>query len=144
MTTIYEEHQEIRHHPMGERRTVVQEAAPSTRTVIVSRVVQLVWFVTAVIGLLLGTRLVLRMIGANAGADFAELIYRLSQPLVAPFLGMVADTELSPGYFLEWSTLIGLIIYVIVGALLAWLIRVLFAGPRAQRTIRTVKRDIQA
>jgi uncharacterized integral membrane protein len=144
MTTLYEERQEIQHYPMGEQRTIVQESAPSTRTVIVSRVIQFVWFVTAVIGLLLSIRLVLRMINANTAADFAAFVYSLSQPLVAPFLGIVADLELSPGYYLEWSTLIALVIYILAGALLTWLIRVIFAGPRARRTVRTVRRDVQS
>jgi uncharacterized protein YggT (Ycf19 family) len=69
------------------------------------------------IEVLLAIRFVLRLFGANAQAGFAQLIYGVTAPLVAPFQGLFGTVQ-SDGSVLESATVVALIVY----ALVAWLI----------------------
>jgi len=66
---------------------------------------------------LLAIRFVLRLLGANAQAGFAQLIYGVTGPLVAPFQGLFGTVQ-SDASVLESSTVVALLIY----ALVAWLV----------------------
>lgn len=66
---------------------------------------------------LLVIRFVLRALGANAQAGFAQLIYGVTGPFVAPFQGLFGTVQ-SDASVLESSTLVAIIVY----ALVAWLI----------------------
>jgi uncharacterized protein YggT (Ycf19 family) len=56
-------------------------------------------------------------LGANPSAGFAEFIYGVTAPLVAPFVGLFGNPAYQ-GSVLELSSIVALIVY----ALLAWLI----------------------
>ena len=66
---------------------------------------------------LLVIRFVLRALGANAQAGFAQLIYGLTGPLVGPFQGLFGTVQ-SDASVLESSTAVAIVVY----ALVAWLI----------------------
>jgi hypothetical protein len=75
--------------------------------------------VFGVILTLLALRLVLRLLGADPDSGLVDFVYRTSQPLVAPFFGVFdAQAELS-GSGLEVATLIALLVYGLIGGLLA-------------------------
>jgi YggT family protein len=87
-------------------------------------------------GLLL-IRFVLKALGANAEAGFAQLIYGITGPFVAPFLGLFGTPQAANGATLELHTLIGLVIYALVAWLLArgaWLV---FGEGRSASVART-------
>ncbi len=76
---------------------------------------------------LLALRFVLRLLGANPANGFANFVYSLSQPLVAPFFGLFnSPLQLDIAGF-ELATLIALLVYGLVAGILA---QVLFAGRR--------------
>src|SRR5690349_9875346 len=52
------------------------------------RLVQAIYLVFGVIEALIVIRIVLRALGANPQAGFAQFIYALTAPLVAPFAGL--------------------------------------------------------
>jgi len=81
------------------------------------RVSQLVYWVFGVIEGLIAIRIVLKMLGANAAAGFAEFIYGITGPLIAPFVGLFGNPT-SQGSVLELSAIVALIVY----ALVAWVI----------------------
>lgn len=89
----------------------------ANKRVAADRVIQLVYLVFGLIEALIAIRFVLKALGANAGAGFAEFIYGLTGPLVAPFYGLFGNPA-SQGSVLEVHSLVALIVY----ALLAWLI----------------------
>src|SRR5207248_659392 len=67
---------------------------------------------------------VLKALGANAEAGFAQLMYGVTGPLVAPFRGLFDTPQAASGAVLEMHTLIALVIYAMVAWLLmraAWL-----------------------
>jgi uncharacterized membrane protein len=89
----------------------------ANKRVAASRVIQLVYLIFGLIEGLIAVRFVLKALGANATAGFAEFIYGITGPLVAPFYGLFGNPA-SQGSVLEVHSIVALIVY----ALLAWLI----------------------
>lgn len=89
---------------------------PTERNHGVSKVAQIVWFITGVIVAVLGLRIVLAMIGANLANPFASFIYSLTDPFVSPFRGLLQIGEFQAGVArFELETLIAAIIYLLIG-----------------------------
>jgi hypothetical protein len=99
-------------------RTAVTAYDPyATRRHSAWRLVQAIYLVFGIVEALIAIRLVLHALGANAGAGFAQLVYGLSAPLVAPFAGLFGNPQAGTSV-LELHSIVALIVY----ALLAWLI----------------------
>src|SRR5919197_5617595 len=79
------------------------------------RVVQAIWLLFGVIEGLIVIRFVLKALGANPAAGFAQFIYGITAPLVAPFVGLFGNPSAN-GSVLELQSIIAMIVY----ALLAW------------------------
>jgi len=82
---------------------------------------QFIWFMTAVLEILLALRILLKLVAANPNNAFATFVYNSSSLFLGPFQGL-ASAPSAEGMVLEISTLIGMLVY----ALLAWLIIRLF------------------
>jgi hypothetical protein len=87
------------------------------RRVLAYRATQLVYWIFGLIEGLIAIRFVLKALGANASAGFAQFIYGVTAPLVAPFQGLFGNPS-AQGSVLEFNSIVALIVY----ALLAWLI----------------------
>ena len=85
----------------------------------------------------LGLRFGLKLIAANAAAGFADFIYGITQPFVAPFQALVG-TPTSGGTVLEVTTLIAMAVYALGVWILLQLIAILFARPSARTVSRSV------
>ena len=85
----------------------------------------LVYAVFGFIELLLGLRFILLLLGANAASPFVSWIYSWSGPFSAPFAGIFGQhiTTAGPGVVtqgvFDWTTLIALVIYALIGGVLA-------------------------
>jgi hypothetical protein len=81
---------------------------------------RVIWTIAGIILILLAFRFVLSLLGANRDAGFAQFIYGLSYPLVAPFFGLFRyDTASFAGNStFEVYTLFAMAVY----AVLAWII----------------------
>ena len=89
-----------------------------------SRLVQAIYLIFGIIEALIAIRIVLRALGANPQAGFAQLIYGLTGPLVAPFAGLFGNPQ-AGGSVLELHSIVALIVYALVAwvvAKLAWLL----------------------
>jgi len=89
------------------------------------KLTQGIYLIFGLIEALLLIRFVLKALAANAEAGFAQFIYGLTGPLVAPFLGLFSTPQTGGGATLELYTLIALVIYALVAWLLAkgaWLV----------------------
>lgn len=83
--------------------------------------------ISAVVGLiiaLIGLRFLFRLLGANPANGFVNFIYDVTTPLVAPFAGIfgqsatvVGDGAVVRSVF-DWTALVALIVYGILGAVL--------------------------
>jgi hypothetical protein len=81
------------------------------------RLTQLIYWIFGLIEGLILIRFVLKALGANPNAGFAEFIYGITYPLVAPFVGLFGNPS-AQGSVLELHSIVALIVY----ALLAWLL----------------------
>jgi uncharacterized membrane protein len=101
------------------------------------KITRAIYLIFGVIEALLVIRFVLKALGANAEASFAQLVYGVTGPLVAPFLGLFGTPQAASGAVLEVHTLIALVIYALVAWLLvrgAWLA---FGEARSASVART-------
>jgi hypothetical protein len=87
------------------------------RRTAIYRVWQVIWLVLGIVEGLIAIRFVLRLLGANPDAGFAQLIYGLTEPLVAPFVGLFGTPRFQGSAF-EFTSLVAMMVY----ALLAWVI----------------------
>lgn len=88
------------------------------------KITRAIYLIFGLIEALLAIRFVLKALGANAEAGFAQLVYGVTEPLVAPFRGLFGTPQAPSGAVLEVHTLIALVIYAVVVWLLvrgAWL-----------------------
>ena len=102
-----------------------------------TKLVRAIYLIFGLIEAVLLIRFVLKALGANAEAGFAQLIYGMTGPLVAPFLGLFGTPQAASGATLELHTLIALVIYALVAWLLArgaWLV---FGEGRSASVART-------
>ena len=77
------------------------------------RASQVVWFITGIIEILLGFRILLKFIGANPASAFTQTIYFLSDPFALPFSGIVKST-ISGFSVMEWSSFVAMAVYAVV------------------------------
>lgn len=77
------------------------------------RLYQVIWYILAVIEVLLAFRVALKALGANSISMFVSLIYALSAPFAIPFLG-IFPTSASGSMVFEWSTIIAAIVYALI------------------------------
>ena len=82
------------------------------------KITRAIYLIFGLIEALLAIRFVLKALGANAEAGFAQLVYGVTGPLIAPFRGLFGTPQTASGAVLEVHTLIALVIYVLV----AWLV----------------------
>ena len=83
--------------------------------------VQIVWYILALLEVLLAFRFVLKMAGANPSAGFSSFIYSLTYPFAQPFISVFRTTYVGGNVF-EWTTLLAMAVYLLV----AWGITQLF------------------
>jgi len=136
--------------PLEERRDVYQErvsgpagdqvvrservSVPSPaaqRTAGVERARQVIYFIFGVVEVLLAMRFVLLLLGANPDSPFVSLIYGLSGIFVLPFQGIFGEPRFD-GSVLEWSSLVGIVVYLLIAYGLARLVELVAAPPRTR------------
>lgn len=79
---------------------------------VIFRASHIVWYIAGVIEVLLGFRILLKLIGASPASAFTQIIYSFSDPFALPFSGIVRITV--SGYsVMEWSTLIAMAVYAV-------------------------------
>ena len=89
---------------------------------ITSFLIYLIDFVLALVELLIGMRILLKLFAANESAPFVSWIYATSHSVVSPFLGMFPAPVLEGGVIVEFSSIFALIVYAILGFLLVNLV----------------------
>ena len=103
--------------------------APIGPALVVAKVNQILWFVCAVLEILLLLRVVLLLVGANPRAPFAAFIYGVTQPLLWPFLGLLPSPGARGGSVLEMGALVAMLIYFLLFWLVTQLLRLLVSRP---------------
>ena len=88
---------------------IIDRSSPSF---IASRVI---WTLVGVVNTILGLRVLLKIIAANPGAGFTDLVYSVSAVLLSPFANIVRSSRLDNGGIIEWSSLIAMLVYYLIG-----------------------------
>lgn len=110
-------------------RVTVDYAAE--RQAALNRAGQLIGFVFGLIVALIGIRVLLRLIAANPDNPFAQFIYGITGPLVAPFITLTG-TPTFEGAALEIPSLIAMLIYALLGWALVKLLWLIFYRPSSR------------
>ncbi len=98
-----------------------------------ARLVQAIYLIFGIIEALILIRIVLRALGANPNAGFAQLIYGLTAPLVAPFAGLFGNPQ-AGGSVLELHSIVALVVYALIAWVLAKLVWLVFGESRSAVT----------
>lgn len=114
-----------------ERGPVEPVAATTSETDVVSRfsparrAYETVYLIFAIIVGAIVIRVLLKLLGANTAVAFTHFMYNVTDPLLAPFRGIL-PTFVSGTTVFEASALIAILIYGLVGIALARLISIMF------------------
>jgi uncharacterized protein YggT (Ycf19 family) len=82
-------------------------------------------FVIGIIELLLTFRLIFKFLVVNTGTPFVAWLYRVTEPLAAPFAKILPNWKIS-GFVVDFATVAAIIVF----ALAASLLLMLFPYPR--------------
>lgn len=111
-----------------ETRTSQQEPGREGR-IATFKATQLIWLLLGFLEAVLALRFFFKLIGANPENTFATFLYGLTNLFVAPFASLTGAPS-AGGMVFEFSTLIAMIVYALLGWALERLVYVLFYRPR--------------
>lgn len=107
-------------------RETVETEREVDRSRSLARVSQVVDFIFYAVYALLAVRLLLALLAARSSAGFVQFIRGVTDPLYAPFRGIVGSPSLEGGYTLALPIVIAIIVYALLHAGINALLR-LFA-----------------
>lgn len=87
-----------------------------------------IWFIVAVIEVLILIRFILLLFGARTGVPFVDFWYTLTAPLIYPFAGMFGNLDTYNQYTgmrLELESLVAMLVYGLIGYLVVLAVRLL-------------------
>lgn len=85
---------------------------------------RIIWFIGGLLVVLLSLRVLLSLLGANRENGFADLIYGITYPFVAPFFGLFGySVEYGVSRF-EIETVVAILVYLGITAAVAWLVTI--------------------
>lgn len=108
--------------PMGSATSdseVVSRFSPARRAY------ETIYLIFAVIVGAIVIRVILKVLGASTGVAFTHFMYNVTDPLLAPFRGIL-PTFVSGTTVFESSALIAILIYGLIGIALARLVAIMF------------------
>lgn len=114
-----------------ESRYTDTPAEPAAQTEVVSRwsparrAFDVAYLIFAVISVLILIRVVLKVLGANTAVPFTGFVYGITDFLLAPFRGLLPVYASGHSVFEAWAV-IGLIVYALVGYVIARLVAIMF------------------
>jgi YggT family protein len=129
----------VSQQPGAEQRQVVTEDVNAGQRQTLQWVTALIGFLFTVLEGLIGLRVVLKFIDANPKNAFASFVYNVTGLFVAPFNSLMGNPA-SGGNVLEITSLVALIVYALIAAVLIRLVWLLFYHPSA-KTVTTYERD---
>jgi YggT family protein len=113
-----------------------QKEPERERRIFTFKATQLVWLFLGILEALLALRFGLKLIGANPDSPIAVFIYGVTNLFLLPFAGLTG-TPAAGGMVLEFSTVIAMVVYALIGWALERIIWVIFYRPRGPVTQTT-------
>jgi uncharacterized protein YggT (Ycf19 family) len=137
-------------HPTRDAAVVsdraVTSASPGGASVarrLMTSLALLVGVAAAAVTTLIGFRLAFLMTEANAANSFVNFIYDVTDPLVEPFQGIIANDTLNNGGILEPASIIAIAVYLLAAVFLIAVILVAASGmgPDRNTVVTTRSRE---
>ena len=113
-----------------------QKEPERERRIFSFKVTQLVWLFLGILEALLTLRFILKLIAANPASPIAVAIYGFTSFFLLPFAGLVG-TPAAGGMVLEFTTLIAMLVYALIGWGIERILWVIFYRPRGPVTETT-------
>ena len=105
----------------------------STSVSSADRIALVVYVLFGILGGMIAIRILLKLFAANPDAGFSAFVYNITGPFLAPFLNVFATPSTHNSIF-EFSSLLGLVIYMLIG----WgIVRLIQAFGQRQTTTLT-------
>ena len=111
----------------------------AARLVQIVRIQQIIFLLFGIVQGLLGIRFVLGLLGANPAAGFAQLIYKSTDPFLAPFAGLFGQPSYE-GMVFDWNALVAILVYALLSGLLAKLVAFVMGTTQRDRYVSTTSR----
>lgn len=105
----------------GDDRHVERERTSVERTndnALVNSLQYIVQLITGVIASILAVRFLLALFGANPNNTVVDFVYSVTAPLIAPFSTLFENPEIEQAARFEIETLLAIIAYLLIGALI--------------------------
>ncbi len=93
---------------------IIEDRPKYNRVTPLFRLTQVIWYALWIVETILLLRLALRLLAANPAAGFTDFVYRLSAPLVSPFLNVLKVSSVQNAGVMEWGTLFAILIYYLL------------------------------
>ena len=133
-----DDRQEYESDEYGE--TEVAEDNATHRENEIGRINGIIWLLLGVLEVIIGMRVVLKLLAANPDNGFANFIYRVARVFVWPFFGLVAEPTSTSGSVLEVGSIIAMVVYLLIAWGITRLVY-LVMKPSRVRSERTVHRQ---
>jgi len=92
-------------------------------------------FVISLIDFLLVIRFFFKLFGANAAAPFTAWLYQGTSVLLFPFRAIFSPVQLPQGGVIEWSILVAILAYSIIGYLIGELLAIFIDRPEITKEV---------
>jgi len=102
---------------------------------------RIIWTILGLLEIFLGMRFVLHLIGANAASGFAQFVYGVTGPFMAPFVGLVSTPQTGATVF-EVTTLIAMAVYALFFWIIVRVIPLAAERPSARSVTRSVREQV--
>src|SRR5687767_6846632 len=116
------------HQQVSEVRTSHREVGQEHR-LRTFKAMQLIWLGLGILEVLIGLRIVFKLIAVNPENTLASLLYAFTGLFLLPFAGLTSAPT-SGGMVLEISSLIAMVVYALLAWAAAKLVEVIFYRPR--------------
>lgn len=103
-------------------KEIVREVVEVENRPTMNPVAGVIYVITGILEAVLALRFLFRLLGANSANGFVSFVYDFTHPLVSPFYGIFSYVpDLAIGVW-EWSTLIAMLVWGLLGYGLAALL----------------------
>lgn len=98
--------------------------------------------ISVIIGIIeffLGFRFLFKLFGANESAPFVRWLYATTEPLIFPFRNIFPAPKIEGIYTVEFTTLVALLVYMLIGYLILELVVSIRRAPGDRYADRNVR-----
>ena len=113
-----------------------QKEPERERRIFTFKATQVIWLLLGILEVMLALRFGLKLIGANPASPFAVFIYGFTGLFLFPFAGLTGAPA-AGGMVLEFTTLIAMVVYALIGWAVERIIFLIFYRPRGPVTQTT-------